>query len=178
MKLNPSLPWTDVNHPWKFGRDISKHFQVIGWMLFFKLAAWRSYLISDWDEMQSQPTLYRDESSLKIWERYIKAFSIIGRMSFSKCLPGGHIGFPIGLKFNPNLPWTEVNHPWKFGKDISKLSGVIGGHCFSKWLPGGHIGFLIGLKCNPNQPWIETNHPWKFGKDISKRSSYWANIVF
>ena len=75
LKFDPNRPWIEVNHPWKFDEDISEHSRVIGRTSFFKMAARWPYWISDRAEMQSQPTLYRDESFLKIWERYLESFS-------------------------------------------------------------------------------------------------------
>ena len=58
---------------------------------------------------------------------------------FSKWLSGGHTGFPIRLKCNPNLPWIEMNHPWKFGKDISKHSSFLADVVFQN---GGLVAIL------------------------------------
>ena len=43
---------------------------------------------------------------------------LLVKRHFSKWLPDGEIGFTIRLKYNPNLPWIDVNHPSKFGKHI------------------------------------------------------------
>ena len=48
------------------------------------MAAWRPYWISNRAEMPSQPTLYRDESSLKIWKEISKRCRVIGQTSFFK----------------------------------------------------------------------------------------------
>ena len=74
MKFNPNVPPIELNHPGKFGKDVSKHSRVIGQTLFNKMAAWWPYWISDQAAIQSQHTLDRGESSLEIWERYLKVF--------------------------------------------------------------------------------------------------------
>ena len=56
-----SQAWMGINHPWKFGKDISRHSSIIGQTSFFKMAAWWPYWISNQTEIQSQCTLDRGD---------------------------------------------------------------------------------------------------------------------
>ena len=86
-------------------------FELLGGRHFSKMAAWQPYWISDWAAIQSPPTLDKDESSMKNLVKISQSvLELLGGRLFSKWLPGGHIGFPIGL-INSNISWIEVNHP-------------------------------------------------------------------
>ena len=117
----------EMNHPPKFGKDISRHCRVIGQMSFFKMAAWRPYWISDRAEMQSHPTLYRYESSLKIWERYPKAFSSY----WSDVVWGGDASRLTAIKVKQYVPppgdiihnrtYSSINIPSDIGDGLYGL---------------------------------------------------------
>ena len=79
--------------------------------------------ITDFTEIESQPTAWHAEHTHQFSGRYLKLFSFYWLDVVSQCeisiTYGGHLGFWISLKFNPNLPLDVLNTPTKFHEDIS-----------------------------------------------------------
>ena len=64
-------------------------------------------------------------------------------LSEKNWLSGGHIGFTICPKIEPDLLLICTKKVAKFQMNSSNASRDIGRNKNPRWLPGGHIGFPV-----------------------------------